>query len=131
MPLSALRIPLRLAAGLVLMGIMALMTNGTFLGGDRSVIQIEFGMYPEEFEGLEVVIDDRSAGKLQYFGRATRTGFEVEHGRHKVEVVHPEFESVPATVAAGPQNSTVLLLLDYGSINMPDGSYETAVVLTR
>jgi hypothetical protein len=131
MPPRVQRILLRFAAALLLLGIFTLMTRGLGLGGDRSLISIDFGSDPEQFEGLAVVIDDQVAGTLQRSGRAARTGFQVPPGRHSVRVVHPDHASVPAVVAAGAGQGAVNLTADFGNIALPDGRNESAVVLTR
>ena len=102
------RAALVLAGILVLVGYLA--AGGSF--GSKSTIMIEFGMYPEEFEGLEVEIDGEVAGTLQKFGQATRTGFAVKDGKHTIRILHPEFKSDTQTISTGTGASDVMLVLD-------------------
>lgn len=103
------RIAMALAGVIVLVGYLAV--GGSF--GSKSTVMIEFGMYPEDFKGLDVEIDGEVVGQLQMFGAATRTGFAVEDGKHTVRVLHPEFACDPATVTAGTGASQVMLVLDF------------------
>ena len=103
------RIAMILAGVVVLVGYLA--TGGSF--GGKSTIMIEFGMYPREFQGLDVEIDGEVVGKLEMFGAATRTGFAVKDGKHTVRVLHPEFACDPATIISGTGASHVMLILDF------------------
>ena len=97
-------------AGIVVMiGYFAM--GGSF--GATNSVTIEFGMYPEEFEGCDVEIDGKVAGKLQMFGQATRTAFAVKDGRHSIRVIHPEFASDSHTITSGGGGSSVMLILDF------------------
>ncbi len=97
-------------AGIVVMiGYFAM--GGSF--GATNSVMIEFGMYPEEFEGCDVEIDGKVAGKLQMFGQATRTAFAVKDGRHSIRVIHPEFASDSRTITSGAGGSSVMLILDF------------------
>jgi hypothetical protein len=122
----------RIRIGVMITGIllagMYFAGGGSF--GNKPVIQIEFGMWPEEFEGCEVMIDDEVAGTLRRFGNAFRTGFEVKDGKHTVKLVHPELPSEPVTVTSGAGGRTVLLIADVHDVYR-DGRSETTIVLSR
>jgi len=79
-----------IAGGILLLGFFIL--SGGSLGSPE-VIQIDFGMYPEVFEGAEVEIDGKVVGTLERTGQATRAGFEVKEGKHVVRVLHAELGS--------------------------------------
>lgn len=79
-----------IAGGILLLGFFIL--SGGSLGSPE-VIQIDFGMYPEVFEGAEVEIDGKVVGRLERTGQATRAGFKVEEGKHVVRVLHDELGS--------------------------------------
>jgi hypothetical protein len=103
------RIAMALAGVVVLVGYLAM--GGSL--GSKSTIMIEFGMYPKEFQGLDVEIDGEVVGQLEMFGAATRTGFAVKDGKHTVRVLHPEFACDPATITSGTGASQVMLILDF------------------
>jgi len=112
-----------MGAGAVTMALY-LMMGGSMFPGDKGVVQIEFGMYPEEFEGCEVEVDGEVVGKLQYFGAASRTGFELKEGDHMVRVLHAECKMEPFRVeVTGGQIH--LLLLDIGGTITVDGKNYT------
>lgn len=75
---------IRIRAALMIAGALALIMFFAFGGhlGPQPVLQIEFGMYPEVFQGMTVEIDGQPAGILKPFGAAHRTGFIVKEGRH-------------------------------------------------
>jgi hypothetical protein len=107
---------MRIRAALMLMGVVSLVVY-LIAGGPlkpKSVVTVEFGMYPDVFQGLTVEIDGEPAGTLQPFGAATRTGFEVKEGKHSIRVVHPRYSSVPRQVTATP-GQPVLLIMDMQS----------------
>ena len=111
MLMNALRRRLGLiGAGFVTLCIYAI--GGGRMGPDRhGSIQIEYGMYPTEFEGLSVEIDGQVVGALKPFGNAHRCGFVVESGEHTVRVLHPTHESRPQPVRV-LRGRPVLLILD-------------------
>jgi len=130
MYLNAMRIRLGLmVAGALLFGFY-LLNGGSFVLGSKSVILIEFGMYPDEFEGLEVLIDGESAGTLRRFGNAFKTGFEVEDGDHVVEVKHPEIPCRPVKVTSGYGGHRVMLIMDLEVAMAAGGRSEPTIVLT-
>jgi len=98
-----------IAAGVILTGIFFL--SGGSLGGDR-IIQLDFGLYPEVFEGCQVEIDGKVVGTLERVGQATRNGFKVRRGKHTVRVLHPELESRPAEIALERPGEKARILLD-------------------
>lgn len=114
-------------AGILLVGIY-LLAGGPFDTGGKSVILIEFGMYPEEFEGLEVLIDGEPAGTLKKLGAATRTGFKVRDGNHVVEVLHESIGCEPRRVTSGRGGRTVVLILDVESRRGESGETEPFLV---
>jgi hypothetical protein len=91
-----------------------LMMGGRIGPTGEGVIQVEYGAYPEAFEGLQVAIDGKAAGELKRFGAATRTGFQVREGRHEVRVVSSRFTTRPRLVNVDG-GRTVLLVLDFES----------------
>src|SRR5688572_7164031 len=108
---------MRIRATLMLMGVVAF---GVYLmagvpGRPKSIVQVEFGMYPDVFQGLTVEIDGEPAGTLKPFGAATRTGFEVKEGRHAIKVRHPKFASVARDVDVTANGQPVLLIMDMQS----------------
>jgi hypothetical protein len=117
-----------MGAGLVTMAIF--FTMGGTLTPNKGVIQIDFGMDPKYFEGLEVEIDGEVAGKLQYFGAMSRSGFEVEEGEHEVRVLHPEYTCEPRRVEI-EKGDTIFFILDYGSTVSGRGQSETVLTLQR
>lgn len=115
---------LAIAGVVVLVGYLA--SGGSF--GSKSTIDIEFGMYPEEFEGLEVEIDGEVVGRLERFGDATRTRFAVADGRHTVRVLHPQMESRGQEVTTGVGGRTVMMVLDIASMGDGRGGGVPAIV---
>lgn len=116
--------------GLILSGVVVVLLWRILTGGEQSVIMIEFGMYPDEFEGLEVVIDGDVVGTLKRMGAATRTGFKVEDGDHMVALKHPSHPSEPVRVTSGFGGDRVMLMANFEQRHR-DGKEETYVVLTR
>lgn len=114
-----------MGAGAVTMALF-LMMGGSMFPGDKGIVQIEFGIYPEELEGCEVEVDGEIVGKLQYFGAATRTGYELEEGDHMVRVIHPEFRMEPYRVEV-TSGQTHLFLLDIGGARTADGEEYSAL----
>lgn len=113
---------MRIRAALMLMGVVGLMVY-LIAGGPlrpKPVVTVEFGMYPDVFQGLTVEIDGQPAGTLKPFGAATRTGFEVKEGRHSIRVVHPKYASVPRQVTVTP-GQPVLLIMDMQSTTDEQG----------
>lgn len=85
--------------------------TGALFPGHTSTISIEWGIEPS-FEGLDVEIDGVIVGKLEKFGQATHTGFEVGAGSHTVRVIHPSFDCPPQPVEIKSAGEHVRLLLD-------------------
>ncbi len=117
-------------AGLILSGVVVVLLWRILAGGEQSVIIIEFGMDPHEFEGLEVVIDGEVVGTLKRMGAATRTGFTVEDGDHMVALKHPRYLSEPVRVTSGFGGERVMLMANFEQ-RQRDGKEETYVVLAR
>jgi len=100
-------------------------------GGQKSIIQINYNMYPEVLEGAEVVIDDEVVGTLKPIGRNHLTGFEVEDGSHVVSIRHPELTCEPVTIQSGYGGRQVQLLAELGETWTEEGGYQTSVYLIR
>ena len=99
------------------------------LGGslsNPSVIQIDFAMYPEDFEGLDVEIDGKVVGKLQKYGQRMVSGFEVDKGVHLVRIDSPDVGCPPIKVTVD-ESEKVRLMLDYGSIVNENGRSTTII----
>jgi hypothetical protein len=116
-------------SGILVVGIY-LLAGGSF-AGPKNVILIEFGMYPDEFEGLEVYIDGQPAGELRRFGNAFKTGFEVDDGEHTVSVAHPDYECRPTRVFTGVGGQKVHLILDVMETTNDFGESETVFYFQR
>jgi hypothetical protein len=97
-----------IAAGVVVLGLYLLLGGSL---GQPEVIQLDYSMYPDQLEGAQVEIDGRVVGKLEATGQTSRSGFEVQQGRHVVRVLHPEIpaEEIALDVRKGEK---VRLLLD-------------------
>jgi hypothetical protein len=112
-------------SGLILTAIM--LTSG-LIGGSRSAIVVEWGLCEELLEGCEVEIDGDVVGRLQHFGKATRTGFEVKEGSHTLAIVHPEMDCELKEITTGGSHRSVTLIADVNSWVRPDGSTESVIV---
>jgi len=110
MQMNALRIRLALMGSGVLALLLYLAAGGRLGPDDRGTVQIEYGAYPEGFEGLQVAIDGKPAGFLRSYGAATRTGFLVKEGRHLVQVVGARYSCRPSVVTIESGRSAMLLL---------------------
>jgi len=97
----------------------------------KPTIVIEWGMYPSEFEGLEIEIDREVVGRLERFGENHRTAFPVRKGTHVVRVLHPELKCKPVKVVA--DNSTVRyrFMLDIAHGVGRDGRQGSYLILDR
>jgi hypothetical protein len=114
----------------IVVAVAALWLWGGLGRQDTSVIIIEFGVAPTEFEGLEVVIDDEVVGTLKKLGARTQTGFKVSDGDHVVCVRHPELPCEPARVTSGFGGQRVMLMADFAS-RYENGEDQTYIVLQR
>lgn len=113
-----------LIGGIALMGLWFMAA-----GGQKSIIQINYAMYPEVLEGAEVVIDDEVVGTLTPIGRNHLAGFQVDDGSHVVSIRHPEFACDPVTIQSGYGGRQVQLLAELGEVRAADGDVQTAVFL--
>jgi hypothetical protein len=113
MYLNAFRIRLALMGAGILTLLVYVAMGGRLGPSNDGVVQVEFGTYPEAFEGLQVAIDGQPAGELRRLGAATRTGFQVEEGSHELRLITSRFVSRPrqVNVSAG---HTLLLVLEIG-----------------
>src|SRR5256885_11959210 len=127
MKLDALRLrAASMAVGLI--GLAVYVAAGGRIGpSDKGTILIEYGAYPEAFEGLEVAIDGESAGALEPFGAQTHTAFAVKPGSHRIMVVGARFACRPRQVEV-KSGTTVALLLDIGETIGPV-TQKTPIVL--
>lgn len=115
---------------IVVIAMVMSVSYGLFLNkGPRYVIQIEFGIFPAELEGTEVVIDGEVVGQLTRRGARTRTGFEVDEGDHVISLKHATFPSEPRTVTSGFGAGQLLLMVDLG--DWFDGTTSESVLVLR
>lgn len=102
------RIGLGVAGLLIVGGILVVRGNLA----PPNVVQLDFAMYPEIFEGCDVEIDGEIVGSLKTHGATMRTGFDVELGRHDVRVLHPEYDCEPAKVHIELEGQKTRLMMD-------------------
>ena len=103
---------------------------GVFLtSGPRYVIQIDFGVFPEDLEGTEVVIDGEVVGSLVRRGARTRTGFKVEEGDHVVSLKHATIRSEPRELTSGFGAGQLILTVDFE--DRYDGTKSESVLVLR
>lgn len=108
-------------------GVLLVILWWVMTGGPVTIIQIDFGMYPEEFVGATVVIDGEERGVLQRRGARTVNGFEVPEGDHTVEVRLPDAKSDVETVTTEFGGATVRLMIDFDT-RLRDGEEQTVIV---
>lgn len=94
----------------------------------ESNLIIQFGISPEDFDGVEVLVDGAVAGTLQRTGGATRTGFRIGKGEHVVLLNHPRYASEPARIAIDSVTPRVMLLVDFAQV-FRNGRTETVIVM--
>ena len=130
MQLNALHMRLgAIAAGILLVGFF-IVSGGSF--GDENVIQLDFSLYPEDFEGSGVEIDGELVGTLERFGQAMRSGFEVSPGEHAVRIAHPRFDCDPIRVRLERPGEKIRIMLDFESRQNPDhGRPRTMIAMNR
>ena len=109
--------------------VVAVVAASACLPSHQAGIVINFAMYPEEFEGLEVEIDGEVAGRLERFGAQTTTKFLVPRGDHLVRVLHPEMDCPPRKVTADNRAMAVHLMLDIMETVDEDGRYRSLLTL--
>jgi hypothetical protein len=119
----------RVTAALVILGVVSILGFVVFGGrfAPRPEVQIEFGSYPEVFQGMSVEIDGKPSGILQPSGSAHRTGFTVTEGPHTIRVVHPLYVSLERRVDVPAGGKPVLLVLDLQPTVDPRGQRRTAI----
>jgi hypothetical protein len=125
--MSAMR-GIRWRLALVVVGAAILLLWRVMAGPPTTVIQIEFGMYAQEFVGATVLIDGEERGQLKRRGARTVNGFKVPEGDHTVQVRLPEIESEVehVTTVAGAPNTVMRMEL---AEVMRDGETQTIIVL--
>ena len=125
MQLDAIRTRAALMIAGVLTTIMFFAFGGHF--GPQPVVQIEFGSYPEVFEGMTVEIDGKPAGILKPLGAAHRTAFTVKPGHHTIRVIHPLYVSIERVVDVRAHGGPVVLTLDLQAAVNDRGHSQTAI----
>lgn len=126
MYLNAFRIRLALMGAGVLAMCLYLLAGGRLGPGNQGVIAIEYGAYPDLFEGLQVAIDGEAAGVLKPLGASTRTGFAVKEGRHLVRV-NAEQYGCRGRIVNVESGHTIMLVLDIGSTATADGAVKPEI----
>ena len=129
MVLNAMRIRAALMIAGVLTTVMFFALGGHL--GPQPVVQIEFGAYPEVFQGMTVEIDGKPAGILRPLGAAHRTGFIVKQGRHTIRIVHPLYVSAERSVDVETSERPVLLILDLQPMQNGRGRTQTAIAFAN
>ena len=112
--LNAFRIRIALMAIGAIATIFYLLAGGRLGHGNRGTLQIEFGLYPEKFEGMQLTVDGKPAGVLESHGAATRSAFSIVEGRHEIALVSSEFGCLPRIVDI-ESGRTMMLVVDVGS----------------
>jgi hypothetical protein len=129
--LNAFRMRLALLGAGVLVMLLWLALGGSF-SGPGPIIFIEFGGYPDDFLGCEVMIDDQPAGRLTKMGSAFRTGFAVDEGAHEVWIHHPEIPCKPITVhLERGAHPNIQLFPDFTTMQLDGGQSETVITFLR
>jgi hypothetical protein len=129
MHLNAIRIRAALLIAGALTAVMFFALGGHL--GPRPVVQIEFGSYPEVFQGMTVEIDGKPAGTLKPSGAAHRSEFTVKPGRHTIRVVHPLYVSIERRVDVRAGGSPVVLVLDLQAGVNDHGQSQTAIAFAN
>jgi hypothetical protein len=129
MYLNAIRIRAALMIAGVLTTVLYFVCGGRF--GPQPVVQIEFGMYPDVFQGMTVEIDGQPVGHLRPLGAAHRNGFIVKEGHHTVRVVHPLYASIVREVDVKADGRPVLLILDLQPTVNDRGRSQTAIAFAN
>ena len=108
--------------------LIALALGAAACGEPDQFVSIEFGMYPEEFEGETVYIDGEAVGTLESIGQATRMAFPCELGEHEVKISHPQLRMKPATVNLRMRGEKVRLMAEIVDF-YEDGRSQPTIVL--
>jgi len=127
MQLNALHMRFGAIAGGIIVAAIFFLSGGS-LGGER-IIQLDFSLYPDVFEGCEVEIDGKVVGTLERIGQATRNGFKVRKGKHTVRVLHAELDSQAAEVALERPGEKARLMLDLESRYDSRGGSSSVITL--
>jgi hypothetical protein len=99
--------------------------------GPQPVVQIEFGAYPEVFQGMTVEIDGKPTGTLKPLGAAHRTAFTVKPGPHTIRVIHPLYVSIERRVDVRANGGPVVLTLDLQAAVNDRGHSQTAIAFVN
>lgn len=105
----------------ILLGIAWMIWVESPLPGSECKVLVEFGSDPGAFAGMEVESDGRVVGRLEPFGRATRTAFPVTCGMHRIEVRDPQYDSTPIEVVAEVPGFSTMVLLEHAGMPGPNG----------
>lgn len=116
-------IAMGLVAWLIFMG-----ATGRIGGTPRGTVIIQFGQYPDEFAGLDVEVDGKVVGELQYMHGQTRTGFALTEGDHDIRVTGANWSSEPRKIEVG-RDRTVTFLLDAQENATVSGELQPILVL--
>ena len=123
---------IHMRVGAIAAGVLLLAGYMMFGGsmGNEMIVQLDFSLYPELFEGSRVEIDGKLVGELKTYGQANRSGFEVNKGEHVVRIVHPEFGCEPRTVNMELPGQKTRLMLDLQELyNSSDRSSRMTIVM--
>ena len=125
------RNPLNVSCALLLASlVLALPACGPMtLPESKTRITIEFGMYPEVFEGSDVSVDGKIVGKLEMTGQVTRRSFPVTKGTHAVCIENPRFDCEPTRVTLELEGQRVQLLADLEERSSDEGVLRQVIVL--
>lgn len=130
MSLKSMKIRLgTMAAGFVLL-VLVLLVGVPTLNSDRTLVLIDFGIYPDAFDGLDVYIDGKPIGKLQRIGGIAKTGFQVKEGDHVITIAHDKWKCVPERFTAGSEGRTIVYMLGIRTRVNLEGNSEVRIVLS-
>ena len=127
MQLNALHMRFGAIATGVVMVIMYYACFGSAM--EKPIIQIEFGMDPDRFEGAQVEIDGEIVGTLKRHGQATRSGFQVEKGTHSVRVIVPGIPCEVVQVPAEIPGLAAMVMIDYQEQTDENGNWVGGITL--
>ena len=91
------------------------------MSDNKPKISIEFGAYPDQFEGLEVEIDGKVVGKLERHAAITRSAFPVTKGEHLVRIRSDKYACAPRKVKIERNLEKQMLILNISESSGIDG----------